>query len=76
MTGASVDGWEAHVNRHIRGFVCAATTRSASVRTGVKDAVTLLGQSRWVIPSAGRVGVTRGVYLRQVEPLLGRASPG
>ena len=38
--GASVGGWAARVNRHIRGFMWAATTRSASVRTDVKDVLT------------------------------------
>jgi hypothetical protein len=40
MSGASVAGWAGHVNRHMRGGLVAATTRSASLRTGAKNVLT------------------------------------
>jgi hypothetical protein len=40
MAGTSVGGWAERVNRDLTGVILAVTTRSASMRTDVKDVLT------------------------------------
>jgi hypothetical protein len=64
--GASQAGGGEWVNRHIRGFVWAVPTRSASVRTDVKDVVTRAAVAQ------GGVGPLRDSYEQDAEHGLPR----
>jgi hypothetical protein len=59
--GASVEGLGRGVNHCARCRTPAAATRSAYLRTGVKEVLTLLGKSRRLISNTMGVCFTRGM---------------